>query len=138
MFNVLWICAVAAFLVIEAVTYQMVSIWFVAGAVGGLIAALFNASFGVQMTVFIAVSAILLIALRPIALRANKSEYKTNAEAAIGKTAMVTEQIDNAKGTGAAKLGGMVWTARSDNGNVIEVGKTVTIERIEGVKLIVD
>lgn len=134
----MWICAVVAFLIIEAVTYQMVSIWFVAGAVGGLVAALFNASFGVQMTIFIAVSAILLVALRPIALRTNKSEYKTNAEAAIGKTAIVTEQIDNAKCTGAVKLGGMVWTARSDKNNIAEVGKTVTVKRIEGVKLIVD
>ena len=36
-----------------------------------------------------------------------------------------------------AKIRGNLWTARSADGSVIEQGKTVTVVRIEGVKLIV-
>ena len=36
-----------------------------------------------------------------------------------------------------AKVNGVVWSARSENGTVIENGKNVQVVKIEGVKLIV-
>ena len=61
----------------------------------------------------------------------------TNADAVIGKNAVVTEQIDNIHAKGAVKVDGKEWTARSDDGNIIiSEGEIVTVLRIEGVKLI--
>ena len=53
---VIWILGIIAFIILEAVTYQLVSIWFAIGALGGMIAAFSGVNFYVQMAVFIAVS----------------------------------------------------------------------------------
>ncbi len=61
---------------------------------------------------------------------------KTNADALIGKTASVIEDIDNLNENGAVKVEGKVWTARNADGNsVIPSGKFVTVREIKGVKL---
>ena len=63
----------------------------------------------------------------------------TNADSLIGETATVTEDIDNLSETGAAKIRGLVWTARSsDDGVRIESGKHVKVKEIRGNKLIVE
>ena len=67
----------------------------------------------------------------------NSRSQPTNADMVIGKEALVTEAIDNVESAGAVAVGGKVWTARSENGEPIEVGSIVTVLRIEGVKLIV-
>lgn len=136
--QIVWLIAIVAFIVLEAVTYQMLSIWFVIGAIGGLIASLLNAEFWLQMTLFIVISVILLIAFRPLAVKKLKTDYKTNADATIGKKVTVTEEVDNIKGTGTAKLDGMVWTVRTESGKTLGVGDVAEVKRIEGVKLIVD
>ena len=51
--------------------------------------------------------------------------------------ALVRERIDNLEETGAVAVDGKVWTARSADGGVIAPGAVVTVERIDGVKLIV-
>ena len=56
----------------------------------------------------------------------------------IGKDVVVTERIDNLHAKGAVLLDGKTWTARMAGENEIaEVGETVRVLRIEGVKLIV-
>ena len=52
--------------------------------------------------------------------------------------ARAASDIDNLEATGAVAVDGKVWTARSADGGVIAPGAVVTVERIEGVKLIVD
>lgn len=137
MLEILWLIAIVAFIILEAVTYQMVSTWFIGGAIGGLIAAMLNADFWLQMTIFIVLSVVLLICFRPIAVKKLKTDFKTNADAAIGKRATVTREVNNLKGTGEAKLDGLVWTARAEDDTVYAVGDIVEVTRIEGVKLIV-
>ena len=55
----------------------------------------------------------------------------------IGQTCVVMEPISNLSETGAVKVGGKVWTARSNDGAVFAPGERVIAVRIEGVKLIV-
>ena len=55
----------------------------------------------------------------------------------LGGTARVTERIDNALPSGAVYIDGKTWTARSDDGSIIEPDTAVRILRMEGVKLIV-
>ena len=62
---------------------------------------------------------------------------RTNAAGNIGREAIVTEAIDNLHETGAVRLSGVEWTARSADGSPVAVGTVVRIDAIEGVKLIV-
>ena len=61
----------------------------------------------------------------------------TNADRIIGETAIVTEQIDNIHETGAVKILGTIWTARSVDDSVIAEGTTVKVVAIRGVKAMV-
>ena len=135
---ILWAVALVAFLIIEGATAQLVTIWFAAGALVSLIAAVFKAPFWLQVVLFVGVSAITLFATWPIVKKIrNRKAESLNADRVIGQTAVVTETIDNIEGTGSVKIDGVAWTARTADQSRIEAGKQVTIEKIEGVKVIV-
>lgn len=134
----LWVIALVVFLVIEAITVGLTSIWFAAGALAAWICALLGAPVWLQVAVFIVVTAVALYFTRPIVKKyINGKIVPTNADANIGKECRVTETIDNIAGTGAVYVDGKTWTARSENDEVIPEGELVTALRIEGVKLIV-
>ncbi|HIU57179.1 MAG TPA: NfeD family protein [Candidatus Ornithomonoglobus merdipullorum] len=136
--EILWLAGIVAFIILEAVTYQLISIWFVIGAIGGLIAAMCGVDFYVQMAVFLAISILLLILLRPVSMKLiKKQDFKSNADSLIGKSILVTQEVNNIKGTGQGKVNGMVWTVRSETDETIAAGELAEIKRIEGVKLIV-
>lgn len=136
--GILWTVLAVAFAVLEMATVQMVSIWFAGGAVGGLVAYLCGADNWLQLIVFAAVSGLLLIVTKPFVrkMRTEKEE-RTNADSLLGTKTMITEAVDNLAETGAAKINGVTWSVRSTGGERIPEGEIVTIERIEGVKLIV-
>lgn len=137
--GMIWLIAVIVFIILEAVTYQIVSIWFVFGAAGGLIAYLLGADFYWQLGIFIAVSAVLLAVFRPLSMKLiKKPDLKTNAESLIGKNVLITREVSNIKGTGQGRLNGMVWTVRGDTDEVIPAGETARVKKIEGVKLIAE
>lgn len=134
----IWAGLLLLFLVLEAVTVQLVSIWFALGALGALIATLCGAGAAVQVAVFAAVSLGALILTRPLVRKfTSRKAQSTNADRNIGATAIVLEAIDNVQGAGQVQVNGMVWTARSVSGQLIPKDALVTVERIEGVKLIV-
>ena len=135
---IIWAVALVAFLIIEGATAQLVTIWFAAGALVSLIAAVFKAPFWLQIVLFVGVSAVTLFATWPLVKRIrNRKAENLNADRVIGQTAVVTETIDNIEGTGSVKIDGVTWTARTAGETRIEAGAQVTIERIEGVKVIV-
>ena len=135
---VIWVVALILFAIVEAVTVQLVSIWFAAGALAALIADLLGASVTVQFVVFLAVSIICFIVTRPLVKKFSTSKIQsTNADRCIGETAVVVEEIDNVNAKGQVKVNGNIWTARSENDEVIAEGEKVTVLKIEGVKLIV-
>lgn len=133
-----WVAALIIFLVVEAATVGLVSIWFAGGALAGLIAAALGAPIWLQALLFLAVSAILLALLRPFVQGLiAPAKTATNADRHLGKSALVTEEINNLLETGSVKLDGVIWTARSMDNTVIPVGETIVVHHIEGVKLIV-
>ena len=135
---IFWIVLLVVLIAVEAVTAQLVTIWFAAGAAAALIAERCGLEQWLQWIIFIAVSVIALIATRPLVKKATKSTIEpTNADRCIGQTAVVTEDISNIDGKGQVQVGGTVWTARSSDGSVFRKDEKVTVERIEGVKLIV-
>ena len=133
-----WLIAIVVFIVAEAATVALVSIWFIGGAVCALIAAILGAGLVVQLAVFLAVSAALLAFACPAARKKwSKKPERMNADRLAGETAMVTEPIDACADTGAVKVSGVLWTAKCTTGERIEKGRHVTIERVEGAKLYV-
>lgn len=135
-----WVAALVVFLIVEAVTAGLVSIWFVFGSLVALICAALGAAVWLQIFWFVIVSVATLVLTRPLVKRyVDSRSVATNADRSIGRAAVVTERIDNLAATGAVKLDGVVWTARSTNDAVaIETGERVTVRAIEGVKLIVE
>lgn len=135
-----WAAAFLVFVVIEVGTMALTTIWFAGGALAGLIACLLGAGIELQLVVFAAVSFILLILTRPLALRyVNRQVKRTNAEGLIGSRARITERVDNAAGTGTAVLDGKEWTARAlCQGEIIPEGDMAIVRKIQGVKLLVE
>ncbi len=135
----LWIALFVIFLIAEALTAQLTTIWFAAGALVALILELAGVeSIAIQVTAFVTVSAVTLIATRPLVKKMiNQKTVATNADRNIGSEAIVTEKIDNLAATGAVKINGNVWTARSVDECPIEAGTIVITEKIDGVKMIV-
>ena len=136
--TIVWLVAIVVFAVVEAVTAGLVSIWFVAGSLAALIAAIAGASELVQVILFVAVAAIALAATRPLVKKyARGKAVPTNLDRVIGETGKVTEDINNENATGAVYVDGKTWTARSVDGIVIPVGEQVEVSSMEGVKLLV-
>ena len=136
--SLFWLIAMVPFGVLEAVTVGLTSIWFAVGALAALIAASLGAFALVQVIVFLVVSFVTLLLVRPLAQRyINDRKEPTNADRVIGREAVVTQAIDNLKGEGQVNVSGAVWTARSQEEAPIPAGARVRVLRIEGVKVIV-
>lgn len=136
---IFWAILVIAFVILEIVTVQLVSIWLAAGSFVTMICTfLFDLKPFGQMTVFILSSAALLLITFPlIRSRRKKAHIATNADLDIGKTAAVIEKIDPTGNTGRVTLNGVDWCAVSENGETIPKDAIVTIVEISGAKLIV-
>ena len=127
-----------AFLAVEAATVTVLSLWFAAGALAALISALLGAAVWLQVLLFLTVSTLMLIALRPICRKYLRPRLTaTNVDSVIGSTGLVTVSIENVTASGQVKLGAMEWTARSTSGDPIPAGTLIRVDRIEGVKVFV-
>ena len=135
---IVWLVLMVVFLAAEASTVSMVSLWFAAGALIALLTALAGGPAWLQTLLFLAVSAGLLLALRPLAKKYLSPKLTaTNVDSVVGSTGLVTAAIDNVSAVGQVKLGAMEWTARSTSGQPIPAGTLVKVDRIEGVKAFV-
>jgi membrane protein implicated in regulation of membrane protease activity len=136
--TVIWLVLMVVFLIVEASTVVMVSLWFAAGSLIALVAALLGAPIWLQVALFLVVSAVLLASLRPMVRKHFTPKLtRTNVDAIVGSQGYVTSDIDNVAATGTVKLGSMEWTVRSTAGAPIPAGTLVTVDKIEGVKAFV-
>ena len=135
----IWVALLAAFIIIEATTAQLLTIWFAIGAFAAIVTTFITDSIVAQVIVFVVVSAIALAITRPLVKKLTKANKQpTNADMYIGKEAIVTEDINNLEAKGLVKVGGSIWSARTEVDNyTIPAGAHVTVVKIEGVKLIV-
>ncbi|MBQ0010288.1 MAG: NfeD family protein [Ruminococcus sp.] len=135
--TLVWVAVMIVATVVESMTLTLVSVWFIPSAAVSLILSFFNVDIGWQILVFVVLSFVLILFSRTIFKEALRIKpVATNADALIGERAVVTETISNLNETGAVKVHGLLWTARSTDGSEIAVGEVVLIVRIEGVKLI--
>lgn len=137
--KLIWLGLLILFGIGEALTVGLTSIWFAAGALVALVVTLLGGPLWLQVLLFIVVSALCMLAIRPIAQKHFNSKVEpTNADRIIGQEAVVTEPIHNLQATGAVRIGGMVWSARSEDDSLIPAGTLVRVLRIEGVKVYVE
>ncbi|MCI8806280.1 MAG: NfeD family protein [Clostridiales bacterium] len=133
-----WLVFFVILLICELITSSLISIWFCGGALAALLTEILGLNFLVQLTVFIAVSSVLLFLTRPIAKKVLKKEpLKTNVSTLIGKKAVVTKQINNSKAEGEIIVDGQFWSAKASEDKTIEPSSNVIIEEIQGVKAVV-
>ncbi|MCI7618771.1 MAG: NfeD family protein [Firmicutes bacterium] len=135
---VIWLAVALVMLVIEALTVGLATIWFAAGALVALLAALLDFSIAVQIVLFLAVSICLLVFTRKIFVEKLKAgSEKTNVDALVGEKGVVISPIHPYE-VGQVKVGGQVWSAVGKNPDeTFAVDQLVKINAIEGVKLVV-
>lgn len=136
-----WFALAVVLVVVELSTTQLVSIWLAASAaVTAVLTAIFPA-LGVQwqILIFVFLSAVLLVSTRKLVKKFMKrtKDQETNLELYIDKVVAVTEEIDNIKDTGAVKMNGIIWSARSTDGSVIPKDEYAVVKKIQGNKVIV-
>lgn len=134
-----WIVVLVLSLVTEAITTDLVAVWFFPSSLVAVILAICDVPWYVQLPVFLVIGIALVIATRPICKRwLDSKKAKTGTDLLLGQTALVTEEISNIEERGEVKLNGLCWSARAEDPTmVIAVGAQVSVLEIQGVKVIV-
>lgn len=137
----IWLLIAALFVVIEIFTSGFAVACFSVGCVFGAILAACELSLTWQVVSFAIGTFLAFIFIRPVVVKyldnkTNDNGVKTNMDSIIGKTAVVTEKIEE-NGFGRVKIDGDDWKAQTADGSEVEVGKKVKIESFESIVLTV-
>lgn len=133
----LWLTVFLVFAVVEMITLDLFFIMLGGGALAGLVAALAGADLGLQVVAFCVVSLLMIGFVRPVALKhlhKGPADRRSNVERLIGESALVMEPV-TATG-GLVKIGGDVWSARSETG-VLAPGQQAVVSAIDGATAVV-
>jgi membrane protein implicated in regulation of membrane protease activity len=133
----LWLTVFLAFAVVEMLTLDLFFIMLGGGALAGLVADFAGADLWLQIVAFCVVSLLMVGFVRPVALkhlRKGPAEMRSNVDRLIGESALVMESVSS--NGGLVKIGGDVWSARSENG-VLQAGERVVVSAIEGATAVV-
>lgn len=135
----IWLGFAVVMAVCEAATTQLVSVWFVVGAICAAITTIFTGSIIIQSLVFVFVSLIALIVTKPLVKKFKQSHEKvnTNSDRLIGQVGVVLHAIDDPQSIGQVKVMGEIWSARSDYAPIAK-NERIKVLAIEGVKLLVE
>ena len=136
-----WAIITIAAIVVESITADLVTIWFIPAGIVSAIVSLLPAKIDVwvQVLIFFVTALILVVMSKTIFKEFFKKKpiVPTNLDSVIGKDAIVTESINNIEGKGAVKVLGKEWSAITlTNDETIEAGTLVTVLEIRGVKLV--
>ena len=134
----IWLAVAVIFIIIEAITVGLTTIWFAAGALIALVLAFLKIGPMAQVIVFLIVSLALLGTTRKVFVNKLKTgSEKTNVDALICEEGVVVEEI-TPHNVGLVKVKGQNWSAvAEDKEATIVKDTTVNVVAIEGVKLIV-
>lgn len=134
----IWLGVAAVMALVEVLSFGLITMWFVVGALVAFVVGLAGASEAVQLVVFLAVSVICLVAVRPVFAR-KRDAARREEPTMVGQTAVVCEDIDNDRLAGRVQTADhMTWAARAKDGNPIPAGQNVVVVGQESVKLIVE
>ena len=135
-----WLVASGIFFIAEIITTGFLVFWLGVAGLITMCVSFFTDNLMIQGTVFVILSAVLILATKPFVkkfVNKNTSTEKTNAFSIIVKKAIVIKDIDSINGVGQIKVDGEVWSAEGIDGSNIEKGTEVEVTKIDGVKAIV-
>ncbi|WP_139652903.1 NfeD family protein [Raoultibacter phocaeensis] len=134
----IWLGVAAVMGIVEVISFGLITMWFVVGALIAFLANLLGFDLVVQLVVFFVVSIVCLIVLRPMFLKYRKRGEKEEPDV-VGQAAIVIETIDNERLAGRVETANrMTWAAKSADGAVLPAGETVVITGRESIRLIVE
>lgn len=134
----LWVIILVGTLIVEVVTFgNLISVWFSIGAIAAYFAFLLGLGFPVQLTVFMVVSILSLLAVRPLAANYFRGNIvATNADRIIGQHTTLVKAVKSNE-WGEVNVYGTVWSVAELNNRPLDIGTEVEVVAIEGAKLIV-
>ena len=131
----IWFTLIFVFLIVEAMTLNLVTIWFAFGSLCAFTCSYFTDNIVIQLAVFAVTTLISLLLTKPFLEKFLKTNKQlTNYDGIIGQIGLVTKDIKKHE-NGRVKIEGKDWMAISKD--EIKKGNEVEILQIEGVKLIV-
>ncbi len=136
----LWLIISGFFFILEMATTGFLVFWLGLGALLTMVVSFFTQNIFIQTAVFVVSSILFIFLTRPFVDKfVSKKEKKieTNAYSIIGEKAIVTKEINSLKGVGQININGDIWSAKTENDQVIPSGTAVKILRIDGVKAVV-
>lgn len=137
----IWLIVAGVCFIIEMITVGFLVFWFGIGALLTMIVSLiFPDNLLLQATIFVLSSTLLIFLTKPFIEKFAKSDKKvvTNAYSIIGKKGIVLQDINPTYGIGQIKVAGEVWSAKTIDGSTIEKGTQIEVQKIDGVKAIVE
>ena len=139
MYQIMWIIAMIVLTIVELCTFNMITIWFVLGALAAFIASVAGVGVSAQLWIFVIVSLLMLAVTYPVvSKKLMLKKTSTNADRLIGMKGVVTDEITSVKFAGKVSINGQEWSAIEKNGTNVEEGEIVKITEINGVKLVVE
>ncbi len=130
-----WLIIIILLTILEVVTINLVSVWFIVSGIVSLFLSFVIDSFYIQFSIFVCLGLVLMLLTRPyLVKKLSKKKVSTNLDRVIGMEGVVTEEITKFK-IGEVKVDGKKWSAMANE--KIKVGEEVIIDKIDGVKLIV-
>ena len=133
-----WLIVAGLFFVGEIFTLGFLIFWFGIGALFAMIVSFFTTNIIIQTTVFLITSTIFILATKPLVKKfVDVKKTNTNVFSIIGKKALVIKDIDPIHSSGQIKLNGEIWSAETENDEIIKEGSEVEVLKINGVKAIV-
>lgn len=130
-----WLAMIIFLGILEIVTVNLVSVWFVISGLISLILSCFIDEFVIQFAVFVLLGVLLMFSTRSTLEKMLVRKEKTNLDRIIGMKGVVTEEIDELQ-VGEVKVDGKKWSATSTT-KLVE-GEMVKILKINGVKVEVE
>ena len=130
----IWLGIIVILSIIEAVTVELVSVWFIASAIVSLILQVLGLDFKLCFIIFVLLGIVLMITTRKYLLKLLQvKKTSTNIDRIIGMKALVTKDI---KDIGEVKVDGKIWTAVSDD--ALNAGDYAKVLEINSTKLKVE
>ena len=135
----IWFWVAIIFTVVEIETFGLISVWFVFGSIAAMIASIFISSVIIQAIIFIAISIVLMIALRSYAVTnfKNRTVRKNNIDELTDLPCVVVADVPE-NDLGEVKLQGKIWRCRSDSGVIYKEGECPNVLRVEGNTIILE
>jgi membrane protein implicated in regulation of membrane protease activity len=134
----IWLGIFVVAVIVEAVTEDLVSIWFCGGSLVSLILSFIpKVPWWVEVIVFVVISAGLLLATRPLVKRLfAKNTRATNIDSYVGKHGLLIKEITTLD-FGEVKINGIVWTAMAEKNKKVAANSIVEVIAVDGNKLVI-